>query len=261
VSGVRVPPPLPSPETQLFASRGFLRVFLIGKSRALGILQRCNRCIRESPPVTDSATARQAAGSACGGPAPGDRADHASADGAANLPKEKPMGSSSSVRLVAASFQRLRCMKAKPFEHGDRFRNASKPGGAWRGFHATARRCLGKCGALLVASLTAVPVMASTLHDGAYVREGRSCEASEPGDQLISNGHSVSPPGQSCRVASRTSAGSYYPIFNQRCTSGTGDYELEVRVNSSNRIWISRSGRPAVAYRHCRAKGPLAQKR
>jgi hypothetical protein len=120
---------------------------------------------------------------------------------------------------------------------------------------------LGRAGALLLGSLIAAPVLASTLHEGSYVRVGRSCAAPEAGDRLISNGHSVSPPGQTCRVVSRTSTGGYYPVFNQHCTGSAGAYRLEVRVSSADRIWVNRPGGPAVAHRHCRAREIPLQKR
>jgi len=94
--------------------------------------------------------------------------------------------------------------------------------------------------------------MASTLHEGGYVREGRSCSQAKDDDRLISNGHSVSPPGSQCRVVSRTSSGGYYPIFNQRCTDGAGDYRVDVHVSTSDRISVRRQpGGRSIAYRFC----------
>lgn len=107
--------------------------------------------------------------------------------------------------------------------------------------------------ALLPAILFAAPAMAASLHEGSYVRAGRSCSASDDGDRLTSNGHSVSPPGLQCRVVSRTSSGGYYPIFNQRCTDGAAqDYRLEVHVSTPDRIAVRRSlNGPSIAFHHC----------
>lgn len=112
---------------------------------------------------------------------------------------------------------------------------------------------------LLPALLFVTPAMASTLHEGSYVREGRSCSAERDADRLVSNGHSVSPPGAQCRVVSRTSSGDYYPIFNQRCTSGADDYSMDVHVSTPDRISVRRmpAGR-SVAYRHCPSRGSRA---
>ena len=164
------------------------------------------------------------------------------------------MTSPFSVRLVSIFFRGLRHMDGGASGEAHRFPDDSTPLATWRAFCRPARGRIGGGAILLVASLIAAPVMASTLHEGPYVRVGRSCQAPKAGEQLISNGHSVSPPGDICRVVSRTSTGSYYPVFNQRCTGSAGDYSLEVRVSSPSRIWANRSGRPAVAYHHCRAK-------
>jgi hypothetical protein len=158
------------------------------------------------------------------------------------------------VRTVAIFFRGLRRVNGGASGRGRRFPDDFPPRVPWRSFRKRARGRIGGWATLLVASLIAAPVMASTLHEGSYVRVGRSCQAPEAGEQLISNGHSVSRPGDICRVVSRTSTGSYYPVFNQRCTGSAGDYSVEVRVSSPSRIWANRTGRPAVAYRHCRAK-------
>ncbi|MFC6446133.1 hypothetical protein [Shinella zoogloeoides] len=69
----------------------------------------------------------------------------------------------------------------------------------------------------------------------------------------MSNGHSVSAPGHTCRVVSRTSSGGYYPIFNERCTGGaTDDYRMDIHVRSPERISIhGPAGGPGITYRHC----------
>ena len=169
------------------------------------------------------------------------------------------MTSPISVRPVAIFFRGFRRMDDGASDRGRRFPDYSTPRVTWRAFRKRARRRIGGGGILLVASLIAAPVMASTLHEGSYVRVGRSCQAPKAAEQLTSNGHSVSPPGDICRVVSRTSTDSYYPVFNQRCTGSAGDYSLEVRVSTPSRIWANRTGRPAVAYRHCRAKGNPVQ--
>lgn len=105
---------------------------------------------------------------------------------------------------------------------------------------------------LLPALFFAAPAMASTLHEGSYVRDGRSCSAASDRDRLTSNGHSVSPQGQQCRVISRTSSGGYYPVFNQHCTGGAGDYRMDVHVSTPDRISVRRQpGGRSIAYRFC----------
>jgi hypothetical protein len=222
---------------------------------------RCNRCIPASPPVTDLTTARQAAGSAYGCPPAGDVPDHPFADGTAHRPKDSPMASPCYVSLVVTFFQGVRSADGGATGQSPGSTADFTPRGMWRSYGKSARGPLGRAVALLVASLIAAPALASTLLEGSYVRVGGSCEAPASGDRLISNGQSVSPPGQNCRVVSRTSTGSYYPVFNQRCTSSAEEYRLDVRVTSPDRIRVTRSGRPAVAYRHCRSQGTAFQRR
>lgn len=116
------------------------------------------------------------------------------------------------------------------------------------------RRSVGGGFLFLPAILISTTAMASTLHEGDFVREGRSCVAPNERDRLTSNGHSVSPPGQQCRVISRTSTGGYYPIFNQRCTgrSAAAAYRMDVQISAPDRIVVRKTpnGR-SVAYRHC----------
>lgn len=109
-------------------------------------------------------------------------------------------------------------------------------------------------GAILLLTLfVAAPAMASALQEGDFVREGRSCAKAGDRDRLTSNGHAVSPPGQHCRVVSRTESGGYYPIFNQSCTDGAGEVSrVDLLVSAPDRIALrERAGGTTVAYRHC----------
>jgi len=99
----------------------------------------------------------------------------------------------------------------------------------------------------------ATPAIASTLNEGIFVRADRACASAADTDRLLSNGHSVSPPGQNCRVVSRQSSGGYYPIFNQRCTGGAGeDLLTDLIVSAPDRIAVRRRADGAtIAYRYC----------
>lgn len=121
----------------------------------------------------------------------------------------------------------------------------------WKTLSGAHQRRSGRGAILLPAMLLSTAAVASTLHEGDFVREGRSCVAPNAHDRLTSNGHSVSPPGSRCRVVSRTSSGGYYPIFNQRCT-GAADYRLDVQISAPDRISVRKtSGGRSIAYRHC----------
>ena len=108
---------------------------------------------------------------------------------------------------------------------------------------------------LLLAALFAAPATAATLQEGRFVRDGRACASEAQADELTSNGHSVSPSGVRCRVVSRTSSGSYYPIFNQVCTSSSADDEtVDLHVSDAEHIALQKAGQTRIAYRYCPAR-------
>lgn len=96
-----------------------------------------------------------------------------------------------------------------------------------------------RSGILLLAAGTSVAAEAreTVIEVGVFAANEAACRKAGREDVVISNGHAVASPGQSCRVVSRQSSGSYYPIFNQRCTDGAGENLLtDLIVTAPDRI-------------------------
>jgi len=222
--------------------------------------QICNRCMSVSPLATDFATARQAMDPQVAALPQVATRSRLSRWGCKRI-EDKSMASRFPFSTVVTRIQRLWSAENGASDQILGSPDKFMPLAAWRASSGLVRSRWERGTALLVASLIAAPAIASTLMEGSYVRVGRSCDALEMEDRLISNGYSVSPPGQTCRIVSRTSTGGYYPIFNQRCTDSEGDSRFDVRVISPDRIEVNRPGRPAVAYRRCRAQAaPLRER-
>lgn len=141
-----------------------------------------------------------------------------------------------------AGLVRVRERTGQPVPFGS---HPGKPGG---------RYCLS-----LLALIFSTPAIASTLQEGDFVRDGRACTSAADSDRLVSNGHSVAPPGETCRVVSRTSTGGYYPILNQRCTRGADDYRMDVHISAPDQISVrDQADGAAIAYRYCLSR-PVAR--
>lgn len=112
-----------------------------------------------------------------------------------------------------------------------------------------------RSGILLLAAGSSVAAEAreTVIEAGVFAASAAACRKAGNEDVVISNGHAVASPGQTCRVVSRQSSGGYYPIFNQRCTGGAGGNLLtDLIVSAPDRIAVRRRvDGSTVAYRHC----------
>lgn len=113
-----------------------------------------------------------------------------------------------------------------------------------------------RSGILLLAAGTSAAAQAreTVIQVGILAAKAAACRKAGREDVVISNGHAVAPPELTCRIVSRQSSGGYYPIFNQRCTSGTGE-DTDLIVSAPDRIAVRRRADGAtIAHIHCPAR-------